>query len=306
MPDSTLSTLGSIRTKIRRLTKSPGESQLPTNTIDTYINSFILYDMPPDVSLNSLKKVLRFYTEPYIESYSTSETETDALYNFKNNYALASNTVFIGGDLAYFTESRSDFYQRYPRTNQQESIGTGDDVTTNFTGTLTGYPVYRNNVVFASKNVVDAYIKMYDDGNGTFEGDGAGGIDYITGVYDIIFTTAPATGEDVYCQRATYRVSKPNTILYFQDTFYLRPIPDKAYPVEVEVYQRPTELIDAGQLPDLSEWWEYIAIGSARKILIDRADYDTATILERELAKKEEHVLYKTIMQNSMQDGYGV
>jgi hypothetical protein len=117
MPDSTLSKLESIRIKIRRLTKSPSASQLTDDTIDSYINSFILYDLPNSVTLNSLKTLLKFYTQPHEDTYSTNTTDTDdPLYNFKNLYSLASNTVFISGDLSYFTESRSDFYNQYPRT----------------------------------------------------------------------------------------------------------------------------------------------------------------------------------------------
>jgi hypothetical protein len=40
------STLGAIRTKVRRLTRSPNTAQITDNQIDEYVNTFILYDFP--------------------------------------------------------------------------------------------------------------------------------------------------------------------------------------------------------------------------------------------------------------------
>jgi hypothetical protein len=307
MPDEVLSRLSSIRIKIRRLTKSPSEAQLTDADIDSYINSFILYDMPTSVSLNSLKTVLRFYTEPYVDSYATDTNDTDSpLYHFKDNYTLASNTVYISGNLTYWTASRSDFYTQYPRSVTSQSIGTGDDVETNFTGTLDSYPLLPNSIIFASQDLGDNYIKVYDDGAGNIIGDGNGDIDYITGVYDVTFDTAPGDGYDVYSQSASHKVSMPTTMLFYENTFHLRPVPDKAYAIEVEVFKRPTELLLDADLPDLYQWWEYIAFGSARKILIDKSDFEGAALLEIEMEKKEEQVLNKTVIENTIREGYGI
>jgi len=307
MPDSELSKLDSIRKKIRRLTNTPSPAQLPDTDIDAYVNSFVLYDMPTSVSLSSLRTVLRFYTEPYVDVYSTNTANArDPLYEFKNKYKIASNTIYVSGELSYFTSSRSDFYNKYPRSICESSIGTGDGVETNFTGTLSSIPVLSNNVICASIDLNDEYMKVYDDGEGSFSGDGAGEINYVTGEYDIVFSDAPKTGSDVYIQSYYYQASRPDTVLFYEDSFYLRPIPDKCYSVEVEVFKRPTELLESADLPDLSQWWEYIAYGAARKVLIDRADFDAANVLEQEMEKKREDVLYKSIIQNTIKEGYGV
>ena len=307
MSDSTLSKLESIRTKIRRLTKSPSEAQLTSETINNYINSFILYDLPTSVSLNNLKTLLKFYTEPHIDSYSTNTTDTGArLYNFKNLYTIASNTVFISGNLSYFTDSRSDFYNQYPKTITTKSVGTGDDTTFDFSGTLDNAPVLGGDIIFASTDKNDAYLKLYDDGDGVLTGDGIGTINYITGVYDITFSVEPGSGEDVYVNSCSYAPSMPKIVLFYQDTFHVRPVPDKCYSIEVEVYTRPTELMGNSSLPELSQWWEYIALGASRKILFDRSDFDTAGIIGMEMENQKENILYKTVIQNSINEGYGI
>jgi len=307
MPDSNLSRLSSIRIKIRRLTKSPSEAQLASATIDDYVNTFILYDMPADVSLNSLKTVLRFYTQPNKAAYSTNTTDpNDPLYNFKNVYRLASNTVHLSGSLSYWTDSRADFYNQYPRTVVEASEGTGNDVLTNFTGTLGSIPVLENTIIFASTDLNDNPIKVYDDGAGNLAGDGTGTINYVTGVYDVTFNTAPKNGQDVYSQSYAYTPARPTTMLFYDNTFELRPIPDKSYSVEVEVFVRPTELLVDGDLPELSQWWEYIAYGAARKVLMDRADFETAAILKEEMENKRDEVLYKTVIETTVKEGYGL
>ena len=137
MSDATLSTLSNIRTKIRRLTRNPSTSQLSNADLDSYINNFILYDMPAQLKLDTLKTVLTFYTEANVEVYSTSADVADALYNFKNKYTNVLTPIYIGGYKAALFQDRETFYNTYPleppTTIQTEFIAQGDGVTTNFT-----------------------------------------------------------------------------------------------------------------------------------------------------------------------------
>jgi hypothetical protein len=161
-------------------------------------------------------------------------------------------------------------------------------------------------IIFASTDKDDGYLKLYDDDNGNLSGTGTGTINYITGVYDITFSKAPKSGEDVYVNSYSYTASAPKIVLFYQNSFHLRPIPDKCYAIEVEVYSRPTELIGGTSLPELSQWWEYISLGAARKILFDRSDFDTANIIGTEMENQKEKILYKTVIQSAIQEGYGI
>ena len=76
-------TLQAIQTKVRRLTRSPSESQLSTVDLNNYINTSILYDFPEHLRLFKLRTVLTFYTHPYQDVYYTNPTDQDdPLYNF--------------------------------------------------------------------------------------------------------------------------------------------------------------------------------------------------------------------------------
>ena len=82
-------TLQAIETKVRRLTRSPSTAQLTQADLDNYINTFVVYDFPEHLRLFSLRTILTFYTQPFIDTYKTNTTvTTDALFNFKNKLSL--------------------------------------------------------------------------------------------------------------------------------------------------------------------------------------------------------------------------
>ena len=304
MSDSTLSALSNIRTKVRRLTRNPSTSQLSNDDLDSYINNFILYDMPAHLKLDSLKTVLTFYTSPYEEEYTTNTADpTDPLYNFKNKYTNVMPPIYIAGEKSAFSQSRDEFYDVYPLTQTRINIGTGDGITTNFTGTLDNVPVLQNHVIVSSKGSIEEKLLMIDDGEASFTGDiGAPStINYIDGDYDITFDalTPPGAGETVWMNTVPYIPNKPASILYTENSFILRPIPDGSYSVSVTVYQRPTEMADAADLPLLSEWWQYIAYGASISLLYDRLDIETIALLKPEFEKQQILIGRRKIIQNS-------
>ena len=80
-----------------------------------------------------------------------------------------------------------------------ESIGTGDGTTTDFSGTLTHYPVDKSTI-----SITDGTQTVTDDGSGAFTGDGTGTINYTTGVYSVSFTSAPASAAAITADYTYY------------------------------------------------------------------------------------------------------
>jgi len=292
------STLTAIRTKVRRLTRSPSTSQITDADIDEYVNTFILYDFPEHLRLSYLRSTFTFFTEPNIDLYENSTVVGNQFENFKNLYVTTHKPAYIAGYPTSFSQSREEFFSLYPRTNSIVNEATGDGATTNFTGTLTNIPVLRNNVLFSSIDANNNGLSVYDSGDGTFAGNGNGTINYVTGVYDITFNTAPGNGEEVNSQTVPYVAARPQSLLYFENKIWLRPVPDQPYRVEFEVYKRPTELL-AGNSPDLEQWWQYIAYGAAKKVFEDRTDLEGVAMLMPEFKQQERLVLRKTIVQQS-------
>jgi len=309
MPDLTLSTLQMIRSKVRRLTRSPSPSQIGDAEIDEYVNTFVLYDFPETLKLFSLRKVFTFYTQPYIDSYSTTTAvPTDPLYNFKNRFVSIHKQITIAGYPTLMSESRDQFYGIYPLTNSISSIGVGDGVTTIYTGTLVKIPVIRGAVLFSSVDTTNNGLSLVDvpvpgssvgNLNVPDTGVSVGTINYITGAYTFTFPAAPLTGKSIDSQTIPYVASRPQALLYFDDTFIVRPVPDQPYRVELEAYARPTELLNGADMPDICEWWQYIAYGSAKKIFEDRLDMESIQSIMPEFKNQERLVLRRTLLNNS-------
>jgi len=298
-----MATLADIRTKIRRITRSPSVSQLTDADIDQYVNDFLLYDMPEHLRLFTFRREFVFYASPNIDVYATNTIDAASpMYDFKNAYITSHDPVYVGGAQVYFTQSRSDFYSLWPQLQQKLQIGTGDGVTVNFTGTLSTIPILSFNVLFNTIDTAGDGMALYDKaGDGDLYGDvgAASTINYVTGVYDITFTNAPDTGQPIYAQVVGYAPSRPSAVLYFNNTFFLRPVPDMAYKVSIETYIRPTALANDGDIPELEQHWQYISYGASLKIFQDRMDLDSAQSIMPEFKQQELLVGRRTIVQQS-------
>ena len=311
MPDLLFSSWVNIASKIRRLTRNPSESQLSSLKIVAYINDFILYDMPARVELNSLKDVFTFYTTPGQAEYKTvigPANIGDAFYHFKDYYSTVNAPVYVGGESASFTQSVAAFHSSFPRVEQRINIGSGNGVVTAFAGTVSNIPILKGSVYISSISTANKVLIAKDNSDGGFTGDvtGAGSIDYETGVYNFNFNHAVKNNATVWFTCVPYVASKPTAILLSSDKLVLAPVPDKVYKVTLSVNRRPHEVLSVtpgaiipNLMPELSGWWQYIAIGASCEILQDRLDFDTLAQVEPELKKQELLVNRRKIKQNS-------
>ena len=295
------STLAAIRKKVRLLTRKPSVEQISNADIDEYINTFVLYDLPQELRLETLKDNLTFYTEPGIDTYETNSTALDPFNDFKDKYTAVVEPAFVAGYRARFFQSQAEFYNVWPFTNTEETIASGDGATFIFSGTLSSIPILRGKVTISMVDTVGDSKKVYDDGDGILSGDGTGTIDYLTGAWDITWTDAVGAGEPIIAMTYPYTAARPDSILFFSNKFVLRPVPDKVYPVQVGVYFRPTELIAVGQSPELEQWWQLLAYGAATKIFQDGTDMDSVAEIAPEFNKQMRLALRRTLVQQSKQ-----
>ena len=314
MSDSTLSTLTKIITKVRSLTRSPSVNQISDSQITDYVNTFVLYDFPLRLRTFSLRKNLTFYTQPYVDVYEQNTVnQYDPLYNFKNKYISIKPPVYVSGQEIFYTQSEDQFYRLYPKITNSIQVSTGDGIITQFSGTITGVPFYRNAFTISSIDssglgITGIDIPMTDPTTGNplktgyvvnaaNHNDIYGTVNYNTGVYNVVFTVAPAASQAIIIQTVQYAVNVPQAMLYFDSKFVIRPVPDKAYAIQLDVMQRPSELIAAGDMPEFSELWQYIAYGAAKKVLEDRMDPESVQIIMPEFDKQEKMCLSRTYDQ---------
>ena len=327
MPDSTLSTLAQIKIKVRRLTRSISDQQLSDDELTRYINTFVLYDFPEHLRLFNLHTTFEFFTQPYIETYDTNTTDTTSpLYNFKNKYLTVNPPAYIAGYQAVYGQDKTQFFGMYPMINAIASIGTaGDGVTTTFSGNINtnqsnnisnanqGSLILQGNVLFSSIDTNGNSLALVDypftSTTGALGLVGVpetipsfyGEINYITGNFTLTFSAAPASGATINSQTVTVQPTLPQSILFYDGKFTLRPVPDQAYRITIEAFKRPDELLANSQEPGLAEYWQLISYGAAKKILQDRMDLESVALIEPEFRAQMLLIQRRTLVQQSNQ-----
>jgi len=154
-------------------------------------------------------------------------------------------------------------------------------------------------------------INITDDGQGNLieilQNTNATGVDQFTQTYyrnrvglinyqtgEITFT-APfsqviGAGNPIQIQYNPVTLAIPISILFHQNQFTLRPVPDKGYTVELIAYRQPTQALAQTTsfqgTAELNEWWELIAVGAAKKIYEDRIDPDGIAQMDKMLRER--------------------
>lgn len=329
-------TLADIRTKVRRITARPSAVQISDATIDQYINTFYVYDMPEHLKMESLRYNYQFTTTANIPTYDLPT----------GSYLTAMPPVYIGGYESYMTQSRQNFFRINPELNfLQQQVYTGNGTTGGYTGQLltatpiipgfkpnppgaysawsstTDIPASRLNwnVLVSALGAPNATsgispsISLIDDGHGnlfdptdttTNPAAARGSINYITGAIAITnFTAAIPSGNAINVQYVPYVASRPQSVVFFQDQFILYPIPDQGYTVSFEVYKYPTEFLASDTLgtstPQVNEWWQMLAVGAALKIFEDNGDFENYTKYRPLLEEYMNLSLRRTIVQQT-------
>lgn len=280
------STLSAIRTKVRKITARSSQSQMTDAEIDSYINTFYVYDMPEHLKMESLRYNYEFTTTANVAVY---DLPTDL-------YLTCMPAVMVAGYLSYMTQSRQNFFRVNPGLNYlQQAVYSSSGTTGPYTGqflintpivpgfkpnppgaysdsTITDIaPRFLNwNVLVSAQGTPDGTsglspsYTLVDDGQGnlfaptdttTVPASRRGTINYITGAIDIdefvdengVSVVIPQ-GNAINVQYVPYVASRPQSIMFFQDQIYLYPIPDQSYTVSFEVYKYPTAFLASDTL----------------------------------------------------------
>lgn len=310
--------LTDIITKIRRLTGRPSPDQMSDDTITQYINTYYLFDMPETLRLLKLKDVFTFVTIPNVEAYP-----------FPNSlYMTVEPPAYVAGQQIQYFQDLDLFYREWPKNNYIQQIAAGNGTAGPYTGQLTAFPLMNSinpsgvgteaigkdiRILFSANllnSTMTAGIQQatsaIDDGNGGWLDaiTGApliGTINYITGQYTITFSSAIPQNNQINASYVPYVASLPRCMVMYQNQFIMRPIPDKAYLVEINAFRYPADLINGADYPELQFWWQLLAYGAALKILVDNADYDNADRLRPYFNEQLMIVQRRTIKQQTNQ-----
>lgn len=193
--------------------------------------------------------------------------------------AQSPTTITLGVDSTSFTAYASG------GTATQEDTETG----------LLDPAVYITAIDVNGNNLV-----VTDDGNGNLVGNGFGTVNYITGAISVTFSSViPATSE-IHTQVIPYTAGRPQAVLFYDNIFTLRPVPDRPFRFQCDAYYTPAAFLNSTNATPFRWMAEYIARGAARKILNDFGDAEQQAFYEPMFKEQEAIVLRRSGRQNSV------
>ena len=362
--------LSDIITYVRRIIKSPSNTQITDNLIIDYINRFWLMDVDARIQVFDLKTKYQFQTTPGISDYNMP------LYDIQiqpGNQPIGSFPVYQGfmqscyanGIQVPFYTQRDPFWNLWPNYLQSENptvYGTGQnasipyqiplpffpaipghiDITgiiatgsiqdppLNDTLLVSGLSPYNGNsivpvtsvysaVYFTAtgangQNIVvadsgqflgnntdgDLYGLLMVPGSAPFGNAPLGGgysttlntINYNTGIANVTFPEVIPAGNPIQAQSYFYQQGLPRAILFYNNCITLRPPPDIPYLIEMNAYLTPAAFLNTASAIPFGYMAEYLARGSARKILADTGDIEQFQFYEP-LFKEQETLVWK-------------
>jgi len=307
-----MSTLATIRTKVRRLTGRFTSSKITDSQIDEAVNTFLLYDLPQELQIFSLKGTYEFITTSNVADYNLLTETVDVGQGatpVMDYYTALEPPAYIAGyQVDWFQDKTS--YWRTTGYRAQELTLTGDGTVGPYTFTFDSAPVLQGTVTVGCVDNTGATYKLIDVPSSRTTGTWdiintqtsvGGSINYLTGAGTITFVQSIPSGNTITIQGIPYAASRPNTIFFYDNTLSLYPVPDKEYLVQIEAQKQPLQLLASGSSPQLKQWWQYIAYGAAKKIFEDSQDIEGVRMIMPEFKKQEIFVLRRTVIQNASQ-----
>jgi len=180
-------------------------------------------------------------------------------------------------------------------------------------------PSRVQNLLITGQTVLGSQANVSDDGNGNLIGDclPGGTINYLNGVIqNLIFATGGTAqvpivaGSNIQLQYIPVQMNIPFSILFFQNQFTLRPVPDQGYTIELTGYRLPSQALlgttdpnnpNMAGTPELNEWWECIAVGASKKVYEDRLDMEGVAMMEKILEQRYQVGYTRTYAEMSQQ-----
>ena len=333
--------LQDILEKAREVGAAGNNSQVTDVKLIKMLNSFYLNDLPDDMRILKLKDVYTFNTIRGIDTYpfdfdqwSTigapvtcakgsiilyQDSQAFYAYNFnvQKNFQFAQCNKTAGPYVGQVPGLPNDTvilrsYNNNPMANTLETASGvfPSNYPPNFNSPTPLQPnISRVQNILITANTSNGTCNVTDDGNGNLIGAciAGGTINYVTGaISDLTFTSVIPGGNNINIQYTSVTLGMPYTILFNQQQFVLRPVPDMGYTIEVTAYRLPslallgTTNITTPNLygrPEQMDWWELLSFGIAKKLYQNRLDMDGVAMMQAFIDEKIQQARTRTYGQ---------
>lgn len=130
-------------------------------------------------------------------------------------------------------------------------------------------------------------------------------INYETGeISGLYFDQVIPAGVPIRISYNPQKLARPLAIMFYQNQFTLRPVPSEGFTIELTCYRQPIQALLAADMsgnPELSEWWEILAVGAAKKIFEERFDSDGVIFIDKMLKERYDIIETRTYAQLGQQ-----
>lgn len=260
-------TLAEIRKKVRQVTGRLSVNEMSNNEIDDRINKYYQYTFPAEVKLDRNHTYYEFLTIPNQPYYTPSASYT--------NFEPPATLDML--DIEWFQDP-AVFFQTNPMSVTSGNPWVGDSVTANFTTTISSASIYPGTIIITDNiEVFQDTNKTWGTSDITMTGSlgGTATVNYSTGVINVGFFGAPASGQNILLSYVPFRAGMPQSSLYYNHEIQFSPVPDTAYRFRVKAYSAMDPLVLSTDRPLLDQWGPCIAYGTARDLFVDFGEMDS-------------------------------
>jgi len=331
------SLLSDVITYTRRIIKQPNPQDITDSTIGDYVNRFYVYDMPARVQLFDLKTTYTLELSPFVDQYNAPVTYLPT-GPVVPTYQTYLTPAYVDGYQIVMQQSHDQWMKLFPNRVYNSYQTNGNGTTGPYTFSLYEPPVIQghrdlnlqppgntvnplgaqeglltSNVYVTAIDVLGNLNVAQDDPQSATLGNliqydplnpgnapiVVGTVNYQTGAISLTFLYPIGTASAINTQSIPYTPGRPQAILFYDNTFSFRPIPDKPYVFTIDAYYNPAAFLNTSDALPYRYMTEYLARGAARKILQDYGDEDQIKFYEPFFREQENFVLRKTTRQNS-------
>jgi len=265
------STFADIKTKVRKVTGRPSTNQLTEAELENYINDYLVYELPENIRLFTLRQTYNLTLSPNVGNYALTAAE-------RNAYLSYEPPAYVDGYQIQYFQDEQAFFQKFSQLKYSVQIATGDGTPGPYTGTYSYTPIQPTTAIISTLNAGGGSLTCSDTAAGALTGDviAGGTLNHTTGaVAGLTWTAAVPAGNAIYMSALRYVTGRPIAVLFYANVFFFWPWPDRAYSFDIVAYANPSTLTLDTESPELNEWVDLIAYGASMKIFADNLDMES-------------------------------
>lgn len=286
-------TLQRLRIKTRRYVARLSPERAKNQEVDEFIFEAMRYDLPEDLSFSCLQDTFHLVTIPNVGVYDlTTMCCTDEDCRIIDRYETFEESAILGGNCLKWVENSTHFSKSAIETKTTKIGGKGDlstyfieiekpvmpgSVQLYIAKKLQDYVFYTD--VFQHRNLglLESCLKNPED---------KGYIYYIEGRIELSLQDVVPTDNEIGVLYKTYRSGKPTQIAFDERRFFLHPVPDDVYVIDIPCHKNPKRLREDTDYPEIDKWGDWIALQAARRIFRESWNFDAINEMMFELEEE--------------------